>query len=148
MLATTDTVEILEQSEQLGQVILQSDVYEQYIQAKEDLNKDRRAQRLIREFQDIKDQYDDVQRFGRYHPDYNKIMKAVREKKRDVDMNDSVASFKVAERELQALLDEVSQVIADSISPSIKVPKDGLVFQDTGSSHGHGCGSGGGCGCS
>ncbi|GGD19273.1 regulator [Pontibacillus chungwhensis BH030062] len=146
MLATSETVEILDQSEQLGKLVSGSDVYERYLQAKQDMERDREAQRLIRAFQDSKTQYEEVERFGRYHPDYNQIMKAVRQKKRDMDMNDYVAAYKVAERELQKLLDELSQIIAGSISPQIKVPKDGAVFQDTGG--GCGCGSGGGCGCS
>ncbi|KGX84072.1 YlbF/YmcA family competence regulator [Pontibacillus marinus] len=145
MIATTETVEILDRCENLGQIVLQSDVYEQYIQAKEELEKDREAQRLIKGFQDTKDHYEDVQRFGRYHPDYNTIMKDVREKKREMDMHDRVATYKIAERNLQKLLDEISQIVAFSISEQIKVPKDGMLFQDSG---GCGCGSGGGCGCS
>ncbi len=145
LIATTETVEILDRCENLGQIVLQSDVYEQYIQAKDELEKDREAQRLIKDFQDTKDHYEDVQRFGRYHPDYNTIMKDVREKKREMDMHDRVATYKIAERNLQKLLDEISQIVAFSISEQIKVPKDGMLFQDSG---GCGCGSGGGCGCS
>jgi len=145
LIATTETVEILDRCEELGQIVLQSEVYEQYIQAKDELDNDKEAQRLIKEFQDTKDHYEDVQRFGRYHPDYNTIMKDVREKKREMDMHDRVATYKIAERNLQKLLDEISQIVAFSISEQVKVPKDGMLFQDSG---GCGCGSGGGCGCS
>jgi len=146
LIATSETVEILDRCENLGQIVLQSDVYEQYIQAKDELDNDIEAQRLIKDFQDTKDHYEDVQRFGRYHPDYNTIMKDVRQKKRDMDMHERVASYKIAERNLQKLLDEISQIVAFSVSEQVKVPKDGMLFQDSGG--GCGCGSGGGCGCS
>ncbi|KGX93287.1 regulator [Pontibacillus halophilus JSM 076056 = DSM 19796] len=145
MLATNETVEILDRAEKLGQMVLASETYLDYVQAKRQLEEDQEAQGLIQAFQDSKVDYEEVQRFGRYHPDYNSITKAVRLKKRDMDMNDSVANYKIAERNLQKLLDEISGLIANSVSPQIKAPKDGAVFQDTGS--GCGCGSGGACGC-
>ncbi|MBM7552878.1 YlbF family regulator [Thalassobacillus pellis] len=143
MLATMEIVDLLDHSEQVGQMILQSEPMADYQSAKKALEEDEQAQKLIQEFQRIKDHYEDVQRFGRYHPDYNDIMKQVRTAKREMDMNEKVASFKMKERELQKLLDEVSHVVAHSISTTIKVPKDGMALTDSGC----GCGSGGGCGC-
>lgn len=60
-----------------------------------------------------------------------------------MDLNDKVAAFKIAERNLQNLLDEVSQFVAESVSEQIKAPKDGAALTDSGC----GCGSGGACGC-
>lgn len=143
MLATTEIVDILDRSEQIGQMILSSDVMNEYIEAKKILANDVEAQTLIKRFNDKKEQYEEVQRFGRYHPDYSKIMKEIRQTKREMDMNDCVASFKVAERNIQTLLDEVSGCIAHSISDQVKVPKDGALLTDSSC----GCGSGGSCGC-
>ncbi|MFD1415474.1 YlbF family regulator [Oceanobacillus jeddahense] len=143
MIATMEYVDILDESELVGKMILQSDVMEQYQSAKKSLDEDKEAQNLIKTFADVKEHYEDVQRFGRYHPDYYDIMKQVRSKKRDMDLNDKVAAFKVAERNLQNLLDEVSQFVAESVSEQIKAPKDGAALTDSGC----GCGSGGACGC-
>ncbi|WP_188454505.1 YlbF family regulator [Virgibacillus oceani] len=144
MIASMEYVEILDHSEELGKMILHSDVMESYENSRKALQEDKKAQQLIKAFIDIKDQYEDVQRFGRYHPDYNQIMKAVRSTKREMDMNDKVAAFKIAERNLQKLLDEISQLVAISASEQIKAPKDGAALSDGGC----GCGSGsGGCGC-
>ncbi|WLR52214.1 YlbF family regulator [Bacillus tianshenii] len=142
ILATSERIEVLERSEQLAQKIIESDVYEQYIECKERLAQDKHAQALINKFLKEKDLYEDVQRFGRYHPDYYKITKSVREAKRAVDMHESVAVFKKAERQLQDLLDEVSTIIGQSVSQYIKVPGGDPFFQS-----GCGCGSGGACGC-
>ncbi|NBJ68513.1 MULTISPECIES: YlbF family regulator [Clostridia] len=143
MIATMDYVAILDHSEELGKMILDSDVMEAYRHSQKELQEDKEAQKLIQAFSSIKEQYEDVQRFGRYHPDYNTIMKEVRKVKREMDMNEKVASFKIAERNLQQLLDEISQYLAYSVSEQIKVPKDGAALSDSGC----GCGSGGGCGC-
>ena len=143
MIATLEYVDILDHSEQLGKMVMNSDAMESYKNAQHVLNQDKEAQQLIKAFIDIKDHYEDIQRFGRYHPDYNEIMKKVRSIKREMDMNDKVAAFKIAERNLQKMLDEISQYIALSVSEQIKAPKDGAALSDSGC----GCGSGGGCSC-
>lgn len=144
MIGTMEYVTILDNSEQLGQMVLQSDVMDDYQQKKATLDQDEVAQQLIKAFTNIKEHYDDIQRFGRYHPDYQEIMKKVRSTKRALDMHDSVAEFKVAERNLQTLLDDISQHIAFSVSDQIKAPKDGAALTDSGCNS---CGSGSGCGC-
>ncbi|MGJ9458544.1 YlbF family regulator [Oceanobacillus sp. CF4.6] len=143
MIATLEYVDILDKSEQLGKMVMDSDVMEAYQKTRVELDENKEAQKLIKAFSDMKDKYDDVQRFGRYHPDYYDIMKNVRSTKRDMDMNDKVAAFKIAERNLQKLLDEISQFVANSVSVQIKSPKDGAALNDSGC----GCGSGGACGC-
>src|SRR5690625_2455373 len=136
MIATLEFVDIIDHSEQLGKVIIKSDVMKEYNDARDRLNNNKEAQHLIRAFNDTKEHYEDVQRFGRYHPDYNKIMKRVRSTKREMDMNEFVAKFKVAERNLQRLLDEVSEYIAHSVSEQIIVPMDGASIGMSGCSSG------------
>lgn len=145
LIATLEYVDILDQTDQLTEMILESEVMKEYQRTYKTLQNDEEAQLLIKKFNDIKEHYEDVQRFGRYHPDYNEIMKNVRSSKRKMDMNQSVARFKVAERQLQRFLDEISEYIANSVSEHIIVPKDGIAL-DSGCSTG-GCGSGGSCGC-
>jgi len=141
MIATLEYSSILDMSEELSNMILQSEVMKTYEDAHRTLQNNEEAQKLIMAFNDIKEHYEDVQRFGRYHPDYNEIMKAVRSTKRKMDMNEAVAKYKIAERDIQRLLDEVSGYIALSVSDQIKAPVDGAALTD------HGCGSGGSCGC-
>ncbi|ASN05872.1 YlbF family regulator [Virgibacillus necropolis] len=144
MVGTMEMVGILDRSEDLGKMILQSDVMEAYNNSQKALKEDKESQKLVKAFADIKDQYEDVQRFGRYHPDYSVIMKKVRTIKREMDMDDKVAAFKIAERNLQKLLDEISGNVAMSVGDMIKAPKDGAALSDGGC----GCGSGSsGCGC-
>ncbi len=144
MLATMDIVDILDKSEALGQMILESEVMQNFYKAKDTMDKDIEAQKLITRFTEIKESYDEVERFGRYHPDYSKIMKEIRVAKREVDMHETIAAYKMAETNLQKLLDEISQLVAFSVSDKVKVPMDGAALTDGGC----GCGSGSsGCGC-
>lgn len=146
MIATLEYAHILDRSEALGKMILASEVVEDYNRTRMELDQDVEAQQLINDFINIKVHYEDVERFGTYHPDYHDIMRNVRSIKRKMDMNDKVAAFKVAERNLQRLLDEISGLIAKSVSEQIKVPIDGAALTDSGCSSG-GCGSGGSCSC-
>ncbi|WKB34932.1 YlbF family regulator [Terrilactibacillus sp. S3-3] len=93
-----------------------------YLDCKEKVAKNEEAQDLVRRFMKVREKYDEVQRFGRYHPDYKAVITQMMEAKRDVDMNDLISSYKEAEDELQQLLNEVSLIFARSVSESIKVP--------------------------
>ncbi len=145
MLATIETVEIMDHAERLAQEIIQSEVGLHYLDSLKKMRLDQAAQEKIQTFNSMKDSYEEVQRFGRYHPDYRTVTKAIREAKREMDLHPSIIEYKQAENHLQQLLDEVSVLIGHSVSPHIKVPTGNPFFE---SSCGGGCGSGGSCGCS
>jgi cell fate (sporulation/competence/biofilm development) regulator YlbF (YheA/YmcA/DUF963 family) len=144
--ATIEQVQLLEEAEVLSKMILQSDTVEVYYDCLNNVRKDKDAQNKIKRFVKMKEQYEEVQRFGTYHPDYKVIMKDIRELKRDIDLHESIASFKKAETALQQLLNEVSVLVGRSVSEHVKVPT-GNPFFDSGGGCGGGCGSGGSCGC-
>lgn len=147
MLATTERVEILETAEKIALMIIHSVEAEHYRQCLYKLRNNKDTQKKINEFVKMKEHFEDVQRFGKYHPDYKTVMTSIRELKREMDMDVHVAEFRKAENDLQAILDEVSVMIGRSVSENIKVPT-GNPFFDSLSSCGGGCGSGGSCGCS
>jgi len=147
MLATIERLEILNMSEDLANMILQSELMDEYRHSLYNLKKNKEAQTLISQFVKMKEKYEDVQRFGRYHPDYKSITFEIRNLKRQVDLNESVAAFRRAEQDLQTMLDELSIMVARSVSDHIKVPTGNQFFDSTSSCSG-GCGSGGSCGCS
>lgn len=145
MITTLEHIDILDQSDIVVDVLKMSNELKIYREREYALRTNKEAQNLINEFNKMKEQYDEAQRFGTYHPDYNKIMKQVRSTKRKMDMNEHVAAFKIAERNLQNLLDEVSKIIATSVSSSIMVPEDGMLAA-SGCASGS-CGTGGSCAC-
>lgn len=147
MMITTEWVFILDAVDELSSMILSSEQAENLRKAHSDVYNDELLVQQIASFNRIKDQYEDVQRFGKYHPDYHTIMKKIREQKRSLDMNERIAALKMAENEFQDLLDEISLIVGKSVSEAVKVPVSNPFFASS-SSCGGGCGSGGGCSCS
>ncbi|WP_019242430.1 MULTISPECIES: YlbF family regulator [Bacillus] len=146
MLATMERMEILNCSDELAQMILQSEIGENYLITLYKLQNDREAQEKIKSFTIMKTRYEEVQRFGKYHPDYKYVNLETRTRKREMDMHPSIVAFKQAENALQDILDQISVIIAGSVSKHVKTP-GGNPFFESGCSSG-GCGSGGSCGCS
>lgn len=145
MLATSERVELLEYAEQLAEMALESDIVEQYQICLYKMQNNKTTQEKIRRFVGLKELYEEVQRFGKYHPDYKRVMTQIREFKREMDLDPHVADFKLAENDLQNLLDEISMFVGTAVSKNVKVPAGNPFFSTE--SHGGGCGSGGSCGC-
>ncbi|NQF12501.1 YlbF family regulator [Brevibacillus sp. HB1.3] len=143
-LEAVDMTQLIMGSHELSTMINQSREVSEYLEAKRQVEADEEVQRLLVVFEAKKEQYEDVQRFGKYHPDYNHISKEVRELKRNIELRDSVQAFKRAEDALDELLYQVSRTIAHSVSETIKVPSNNPFLEAQGS----GCGTGGSCGCS
>ncbi|MBB5323802.1 cell fate (sporulation/competence/biofilm development) regulator YlbF (YheA/YmcA/DUF963 family) [Anoxybacillus tepidamans] len=146
IVATFERLEILNKAESLGKMVVQSEVAEHYRRCLQRLKNDRSAQELIAHFTKAKERYEEVQRFGKYHPDYHTIMKEIREVKRKLDFHETISAFKKAEKELQDLLDEISVLIGKAVSEQVKVPTGNPYFTSLSSCSG-GCGTGGSCGC-
>lgn len=146
MMMTSEWAFILDEADALSTMILNSELVVKWQHAYQAVYSDTVLVEKIAAFNRMKEQYEDVQRFGKYHPDYNTIMKEIRKQKRELDLNDKVANLKIAENELQDMLDEISLIIGKSVSESVKVPVSNPFFVTSCSSGG--CGSGGSCSCS
>jgi cell fate (sporulation/competence/biofilm development) regulator YlbF (YheA/YmcA/DUF963 family) len=145
MIATVDSIKVIDEATSVGMMVSQSDIAQQYRACKYRLETNKEVQVLIKRFNELKDKYEEVQRFGKYHPDYGTVSKDVRLVKRELDLNEIVAAFKKAERELEDLLVIISQTVATAVSSNIKVPTGNPFFDNK--SCGGGCGSGGSCSC-
>jgi cell fate (sporulation/competence/biofilm development) regulator YlbF (YheA/YmcA/DUF963 family) len=145
MIINSEWIDILDEADVLTAMILNSNQMATLRLAKQAVYSDLALVEQIRQFDKMKEHYEDVQRFGKYHPDYQTIMKKIREQKRAIDLNEKVANLKFAENDYQDLLDQVSLIIGKSVSESVKVPVSNPFFS---TSSGGGCGTGGGCSCS
>ncbi|WP_253944828.1 YlbF family regulator [Paenibacillus sp. NEAU-GSW1] len=125
---------------ELGDWINQSAEVADYLYWKEAVKQDEQVQQMMKGFAKAKELFEECQRFGRYHPDYHAAKDKVRSLQRELDGLEPVAKFKAAEQKVDTMLYEVSRVIAESVSETIKVPSN------EGTAAG-GCGSGGSCGC-
>ena len=146
MMMSEEWITIIESAEELTKMLLSSEIVNDYRKAHEDVYSDTGLVKAIQEFTEMKERYEEVQRFGKYHPDYNIVMKSIRIQKRELDLNERVAELRIAENEVQYLLDEIGSILARSVSDAVKVPAGSAFFTD--SSCGSGCGTGGACSCS
>lgn len=136
-------VDVLDETDALASMIRQSDVFQNYRKAKMNLDQDDVAKSYYQAFMKEKERYEEVQRFGRYHPDYQEVMLATRRQKRAYETHNTVVAFKQSEHDLQLLLDEVVTILGSSVSEHVKVDAGTPLFHQSSC----GCGSGGGCQC-
>lgn len=147
MIMTYEWAEIIDFADELSQMILQSEQADLYRAAYASVYNDKNLADEIQAFARLKDQYEEVQRFGKYHPEYSRVMKQIRVDKRRLDLNEKVANLRLAENELQDLMDQVSFILGRSVSEAVKIPSSNPFFSSD-SSCGGSCGTGGGCSCS
>ncbi len=147
MLITDEWITIIEHAEELVEFMASSEVVDKYNKARETVYSDKELVKSIKEFTYLKERYEEVQRFGRYHPDYSTVMKDIRLRKRALDLNEKIAALRLAENDVQQLFDEVGMLIGKSVSQSVKVPTGNSFFSSSSCDSG-GCGSGGSCSCS
>ena len=118
---TEETLDIIDDIEDISDMIVQSDIYVSYRRAKMQLDADDEASLLYQAFLKVKDKYDDVMRFGKSHPDYKDIMLETRKRKRAYEMLPVVMEYKAKEVALQNLIDEVMSKIAFAVSEHVKI---------------------------
>lgn len=141
---TEETLAVLDEIEALSDKILESRLYQEYRQAEQALANNDEAHLLYQAFLKSKDKYDEIMRFGKYHPDYQNVMLDTRKRKRVYEMLPVVMDHKQKEVALQELIDQVIVKIAYAVSENVKIEAGNPFFQkDAG-----GCATGGSCSCS
>lgn len=147
MMMTSEWAIILDEADELSRMILSSEAAQALREAYTAVYSNELLVKEINTFQRMKDQYEDVQRFGKYHPDYKQIMKSIREQKRKLDLDEQISALKLAENDFQDILDDISLVLGKTVSDAVMVPVNNP-FASSSSSCGSGCGTGGSCSCS
>ena len=144
MIITENFFEIEDQTAKLTNAVIESKVCTDFLHKKRMLESDEKAQQLRSSFTRAKEKFEKVEPYGKHAPDYKELQRAARKEKRALDMHPSVMEFRVAQTQLQGLLDEITSKIAQTVSEDIMV-ESGNPFFNRGK-HG-GCGNGGSCGC-
>jgi cell fate (sporulation/competence/biofilm development) regulator YlbF (YheA/YmcA/DUF963 family) len=119
---TLDMSEILQDAYRLADLIVESEEVRSYLRLKKQMEEDPDAQRLIREFQKMKELYEEAQRFGIFHPNYHEAKEKADAFRRELRSHPVIGAYLEAEEELDRLLHEVSLILARSVSDAIKVP--------------------------
>lgn len=126
---TEETLTLLDDIEALSDKIVDSHIYKAYEAAQQALSDNDEAHLLYQAFLKSKQNYDEIMRFGKYHPDYQKVMLETRKRKRAYEMLPVVMDYKQKEVALQDLIDEVIVKIAYSFSENVKLKQEILSFK-------------------
>lgn len=137
---TVDMAEMLTYAYELGDMINDSVCVSDYLYWKQMVEQDATIQQYVQKLATTKELFEETQRFGHFHPNYHEAKDKVMEMERELDRFEAVRRFKQAERELDEVLHQMSEMIAYSVSQTIKVPGN-----EAGSKKG--CGGGGSCSC-
>ncbi|MFV0561219.1 MAG: YlbF family regulator [Enterococcus sp.] len=129
MIINEELFELEDQCERVITAILSSESFSDYKKAKNTLESSETVKNLKNEFQQQKDRFDRIASYGEYAPSYKEEKRALWRKKRKLDMNDTVAKFRLEETNLQGILDSIGQTIAETISEEIKVDAGNPFFE-------------------
>lgn len=89
--------------------------------AKSALDASQEAQIKITRFKDTKSKFEKIEQYGSYAPGFQELKKAVFQLKREMDLDDVIYNYRIAERDLQVQLDLIANKLATAISENILV---------------------------
>lgn len=116
--------------------IKSSDSYKRLLILKQTMEEDQELHLLLTAFQKVKVNYDEVSKYGKYHPDLKRVRKELSDVKQQVFTHPVIVEYKVLEKEIQSILNNASKEIADAVSGKIKHPNElGLIPKHEGNGH-------------
>lgn len=115
--------EILLQTYDLLDMINNSDELMTYFKYKGLVDEDEELKNLRKELRKANELYEETQRFGHFHPNYDDAKERIDKILIEINKNPNYNHYKKAEDELNDLFYLISNTLASSISTSIKVPK-------------------------
>ena len=102
--------------------------YKRLLELKKIMDNDPYIIELIEKFNKSKIKFEEVSKYGKYHPDLKKVQLELAEIKTEVFTNKVILEYKKLEKDLQKILDDTSKAIAQGVSPNIKHPNEmGLI---------------------
>ena len=134
-----DMSTILMQAYDIGDMINSSEDVSTYLYWKSLVEESLEVKEIQSEFDRKKQLFEECERFGHYHPDYRQAKQDVLSVQDRLQNIEAYTQYKRAEENLDQLLYMVSDLVAKSVSDTIKVPSNKEL------STSGGCSSGGSC---
>lgn len=120
--------EVIEKTYELIEEIKSTPKYKRLMKLKEIIESDQSIRDLIQSFQKWNAKFEEVSKYGKYHPDLKQVQLSFKEAKEKLYTNIVVREYKSLENDLQKELDHISASIAQAISKKIKHPNEiGLI---------------------
>ena len=141
---TMMSFEIMDMLDSLNDMVTDTEEYNNYCYYKKLLDTDREVSQMIKKFVALKEDFEEVQRFGKCHPDFSSKRRELNQFKKSLDMTPIVMEYRRAEFPLQSMLDEVLFIVGQAISPHANIVSSNPFFSNSSNS---GCATGGSCSC-
>lgn len=120
MIYNEETAQLDEKVDQLIECLQHTEVFKAYQNALKKLNNPDVIQ-LKKQLQVAKEQYEFQVRLGQYAPQLKEKRKQMMQAKRNLDLNEAVAHFRQCESNLQGLLDQVVEALAQTVDEDILI---------------------------
>jgi len=114
---------IIERTYELIDEIKQRNDYLRLKVLEKKIENDKEVQALVKAFNESKSKYDEVKKYGEYHPDLASTKKLFQLDKYNLFSHPIIKDYKEAEKSLQGYLDKIADNIGKSISPNVKKQK-------------------------
>ena len=121
---TLDVNELLSLAAEIADMIKNSEETVAYLQLKQQMNADDTTRTLFAEFAKKRQAFMECEKYGHFHPDYNRSFDEAVAVQDQLERLESVSQFRLAEQRLDELFFDVSKVIASSVSESSMVPNN------------------------
>ncbi|GFK24410.1 YlbF family regulator [Tetragenococcus halophilus] len=118
------------QMDNLYEVLIKSATFQNYLKQKSLMYEDKKVRELRADFIAKKEDFETVAAYGKYAPDYREKQLALRKAKRALDLHPKVAEFRLAETDLQSVLDTIGSKVASTVSEGVKVDAGTPFFEN------------------
>jgi cell fate (sporulation/competence/biofilm development) regulator YlbF (YheA/YmcA/DUF963 family) len=123
-----ETNEILTKAYELADVIVHSDLYKSYKKYQQILKENEDVNQLLIIFHKEKERFEEASKYGKYHPDYEKIKNEYQLAKVNLMNNENFKMFKQLERQLETVVFEVEKQLRTLVGVKDKHNKSSLKF--------------------
>lgn len=113
----------------LSEKLIDSQLVNSYVASYFEMDKSQEVEILKRDFVKAKEDFEKIEAYGSYAPDFKEKRRAVRKMKRQLDTNKLVGDFKYNETSFQNMLDYLTFDIANSVSEGMKVDAGNPFFE-------------------
>lgn len=121
MIINEELFEIEKKCQLLVERIQECEAMQAFQQAKTRLKNSPAAQAKITAFQETKMKMEQIAPFGEFAPGYRELRQKLFQMKREMDLEEEVYQYRMAERQLQIQLDLIAKKLASSVSENILV---------------------------
>lgn len=128
MVNRMDTMKLYDLATDLAQAITESETYQSFQTCQAQLMSDSTFLNLQDLFMKAQSQFEEVSRFGQYHPDYNRVKKDYQEAKINLMAYEPFRLYKTLEKELDQLVFSIENAIQTALGISNKHKKQALKY--------------------